>query len=465
MWSVLDQALFAGANFVVNVLLARWLSPEAYGAYTVAFTVFLLFSTLHQGMLTEPMLVFGPGRFKDRLPAYFGTLLRGHLGVSAIGFAVLGAGALGTWAFGGPLALTVGLLAIAIAQGGILLTWLTRSMQYVTFEPQRSAVAGAIYAVLLLGGVAALYAAGVIGEVESTDVLLAVGVTGAAGLLSGLWLVRRGGLWPLPTPEAEVVREARAQHVEYGRWAVASGGLDWVAGYLPIMWLSLAGGLAEAGGLRALYNFALPAVHVFQVLGTLMVPTFVKALEGGTGRRTLGALTALAVVLAGIYGAVLLVAGAPALSLIYDGKFDAYADLMWAVALVPVGIGVVVVLLSCLRAMERPRQLFWARIVALVLTVAPLALLGGVTTARAALLTIVAISLASALAMGIDALRHLGTSGASGPDSASGDGPQSPPPASGDGAGHAHTPEATGEPRLPLHSASPIPPPEAEPWT
>ncbi|HEX8297559.1 MAG TPA: hypothetical protein VF594_00250, partial [Rubricoccaceae bacterium] len=30
-WTVLDQALFSGSNFVVNVLLARWLAPEAFG--------------------------------------------------------------------------------------------------------------------------------------------------------------------------------------------------------------------------------------------------------------------------------------------------------------------------------------------------------------------------------------------------------------------------------------------------
>src|ERR1039458_1635907 len=30
--SVLQQGLFAGAHFVTNVLLARWLAPSAYGA-------------------------------------------------------------------------------------------------------------------------------------------------------------------------------------------------------------------------------------------------------------------------------------------------------------------------------------------------------------------------------------------------------------------------------------------------
>ena len=422
VWSVLDQGLFAGANFVVNVLLARWLSPGAYGAYTVAFTVFLLYSTVHQGFLTEPMLVFGPGRFRQRLPAYLRELLHGHVVITAAGFALLAAGALVAWATGSPPALVFGLLGVGAAQIGILLTWLTRSSAYVTFEPKRSAEAGGVYALLLLGGMAALAAGGLLGPSESGDVLLAMAVTGVAGLVSGFWLLRRSDLWPLPPRDPALGAEARDAHLTYGRWAVASGGVDWVAGYLPLMWLSVAGGLAEAGGLRALYNFALPAIHVFQVLGTLMVPTFVAALARGHGRRTLGMLLALALALAGAFGAVLVVAGGPLMHLIYDGKFDAYADQLWLVALLPVGIGLVVVLLSCLRALERPRLLFQARCVALALTLVPAALLGGVTTARGALLMIVAISGVSAvlLLVGAEIILRRRASG-EGPDDRPGD--------------------------------------------
>ena len=78
VWSVLDQGLFAGANFVVNILLARWLSPEAYGSFAIAFSAFLLAGTLHGGWFVEPMLVFGAGKFESRFPAYVRMLLREH---------------------------------------------------------------------------------------------------------------------------------------------------------------------------------------------------------------------------------------------------------------------------------------------------------------------------------------------------------------------------------------------------
>jgi hypothetical protein len=68
----------------LNVLLARWLVPQDYGAFTVAFAVFLLIGTFHTALLTEPMLVFGPSRYEGRFSEYLGALLYGHLSFTAL---------------------------------------------------------------------------------------------------------------------------------------------------------------------------------------------------------------------------------------------------------------------------------------------------------------------------------------------------------------------------------------------
>jgi len=59
IWAIIDQALFSGANFIVNILLARWLSQEQYGAFAVALSIFYLLAGFHTAVLTEPMMVFG----------------------------------------------------------------------------------------------------------------------------------------------------------------------------------------------------------------------------------------------------------------------------------------------------------------------------------------------------------------------------------------------------------------------
>src|ERR1041385_6143479 len=38
--AVLDQGLISGSNFLIGILLARWLLPAQYGAYGLAFEIF-----------------------------------------------------------------------------------------------------------------------------------------------------------------------------------------------------------------------------------------------------------------------------------------------------------------------------------------------------------------------------------------------------------------------------------------
>src|SRR5579862_7401432 len=76
--AVTDQAFFAGTHFLLNVLLARWLTSAEYGVFALTYSVFVLFASLHSATFVEPMLVFGAGKYSDRLAEYFGILIRGH---------------------------------------------------------------------------------------------------------------------------------------------------------------------------------------------------------------------------------------------------------------------------------------------------------------------------------------------------------------------------------------------------
>src|SRR5580700_7287419 len=80
--ALVDQGVFAGSNFVMSILLARWLSPEQYGMYAVAFAILLFLLNFHQGLMLEPMLVFGSSVYRDCLRGYVEVLLLLHVGLS-----------------------------------------------------------------------------------------------------------------------------------------------------------------------------------------------------------------------------------------------------------------------------------------------------------------------------------------------------------------------------------------------
>ena len=355
VWTIADQALFAGSNFLVNVLLARWLVPEAYGAYTVAYTFFVLLGTVQAGVLLEPMLVFGPRRFDGRLQSYLRLLLSVHGKIGLAGGVLMGLGAAAAWAFGAPV-LATALGALALAQVLILFQWLMRAACYIRTQPQLAVAAGVIYAVLLLGSAAALNAVGAL------TVATAIGAMAGASLVSALFTAWRLRIPARRTDDGDLRTEAFAKHREYGGWAVGSGGLEWFNGYLPFLLLPLWAGLAETGGLRAVYNLVLPAIHIFGALGHLILPTLVRARETGTdavlARR-------LALWLGGgciAYGIAVGLGGPALLSVLYEGKYDAYAGILWVAAFVPLALMGPHLVQALLRAREQPRQVFMARV-------------------------------------------------------------------------------------------------------
>src|SRR5579859_464681 len=81
--AILGQGAFAGSHFLMNVMMARWLPPEQYGAFALAYSGFLLFLMLYSACVYEPLIVFGSGRYAGRFQEYFGLLARGSVLVLA----------------------------------------------------------------------------------------------------------------------------------------------------------------------------------------------------------------------------------------------------------------------------------------------------------------------------------------------------------------------------------------------
>ncbi len=354
VWTVVDQALFAGANFAVNVMLARWLDPAGYGAYTVAYTVFLLLGTVHGGYLIEPMLVFGAGRFDSRLERYLRLVLGGHARFSVAFAAILVAGAGAAYLAGSHL-LATALAAFSVAQAAILFQWTMRSACFVRTQPVQAAISDGLYAVVMLAGVTALQ------MTSRLDVATAIALVAVASLAAGTVTAVKLGVPLRRLPDDDLERDAQEQHRSYGGWAAPTGALEWFNGYLPVLLLPLWAGLAATGGLRALLNLVLPVLHAAGALVKLLVPVFVRARDTAARHRLALRVGGLMVLGAVAWAVVIGVFGAEILTLIYDGKYDDFSGYLWLVGLLPLAAVVSNVAMALLRAEERPEAVFAAR--------------------------------------------------------------------------------------------------------
>jgi O-antigen/teichoic acid export membrane protein len=359
--AVVDQALFAGAQFALNIVLAWWLSPSGYGAFAVAYSMYLLAVAVHNALLVEPMIVFGSGRHFDERRNYLGIVIRAHwLLTIPIGLLLFAGGVVVSRIYS--LDVAHALYALSLALPLTLFAELTRRAFYIEMKPGRAAAGGAVYFCTLLGLVLWLRTAGFL-----TPAIAILAMGAAALLTSGLQLVWLHSLWPHGTQKL-LSRGVASEHWGYGRWVLAAVFPSWTLLNLYYMVLPAWFGLKEAGALKALMNLAMPASQSVVAFGGLVLPLLVRHRNKG-GARQLGQTVRRVATLflsgAAAYLLLLWVFHVQIMSLLYAGKYLEYAGLpVFLVGLVPLVTACTVTLVGASSASERPDRIFWANVVA-----------------------------------------------------------------------------------------------------
>lgn len=274
-FSLLDQVIASGGNFLVSILLARWLVPSEYGAFSVAFEVFLFATLFHNALILEPMKVLGARRFAGRIGMYLRAQLVLHALVAGMAGGGLILAGLLFEARGNQVA--PALIGFGVAFPFILLFWLVRHGAYVQTRPIMALKSSATYAVVLCTGLALLWSGGWISAWRTG---LLMGVAGlSAGALSSRSLF---GQEPGTAVSRVVLREISREHWRYGKWVMAAGLLGWLssAAYTPIV--AAWSGLEVAASLRAVQNLMLPMSQILTALAILLLPAVSqRALSGG----------------------------------------------------------------------------------------------------------------------------------------------------------------------------------------
>jgi O-antigen/teichoic acid export membrane protein len=365
VWAITDQGLFALANVLLNVLLARWLPPNEYGAFAVAYSCFLFIGTFHTALLTEPLLVFGPGKYAKQARGYLALLLRGHwLLTAAGGLCLTIAGAV--FYSRGFRPLSQALLGLAIVTPFSLLMWFGRRAAYVRFKPRLAMIASAGYLVLLGGGLIGLK------QLHFVSIFSAMLILSSVGAICGFWLVRTIRR-TLPEIEENVTpRPVATDHWRYGRWASPTSVLTWVPLNLFFVVLSILVNLEATGAFKALLILILPLLQANAALGSLLLPAMVlRARDDKQFKQLLRTSLVLFAAGACTYSVLIAVFGERLVGLIFGGRYASQTSLLRLLLLIPLLDGVTVVLSHALRSLQLPRRVFWAQltVVLLLLTV------------------------------------------------------------------------------------------------
>ncbi|WP_162787710.1 hypothetical protein [Anaerolinea thermolimosa] len=401
-WAVLDQALFAGSNFLVGVLLARWLEPAAYGAFSTAYSVFMLVGTLHTGLWTEPMLVYGSGRFRESFRGYQRALIADHwrlLFLSTLAFTGVG----GFFLLRGASELGLSFLGLGVATPLILYLWLVRRSAYVLIEPRLAAGGGALYMVLYLGCAGGLFRLGWLNEATA---FLAMG--GTALVAGGFIFSRVQKRLPGPDTAEPSPGQVRRLHWEYGRWALLAGALSWVPGNIYYVLLPLFSSLEASATLKALYNLLMPVLHFNGAISSLFIPLFTHAKESKSLRRVCARVLIILLIPACIFWVLLIFEGNQLMFWVYGGRYLESSKLLSWMGLLPVSSVFTGTFGGILRAMERPQKIAGIysinAIISSSLSFLMIPLFGGIIGAGS---TVVIVNLISALLFTISGFKEM----------------------------------------------------------
>jgi len=353
---IADQGMSVGGMFLVNIVLARMQTKEEYGMFALSYSIFTFLSGLQNATILEPFTVYASGRYRDRFPAYWRLMM----GSNVIAGLTLSAGLLLTcllfwWV--APSLNSPSLLGLALSVSFILTGSFLRRSFYVIRQPQLAAKMSLLFfiAVALL-----LWVAAKAREVNGFSVFV---ILALAWVVAGLVFIRN-------LPHAKPARTFRhseprywQEHWTYARWVLATAfvfqfthqGYYWlVAGFLSVK---------EVGELKAMYVLIAPIEQVTISLSFLFLPMLAAKYVTGNKNAFLAfwrRYSLLTLAITATFALAVRVFGSQAIHILYAGKFDELAPMLFLLALVPLVMAIGSTISDAIRAAEKPGLVFYA---------------------------------------------------------------------------------------------------------
>jgi len=309
--------------------------------------------TIHTASLTEPMLVFGPSRYRDRTAAYVRRLTFLHLVLTAGMSVALLSGLLVVALMGSPSGSTPALAGLAVSAPAILFLWLMRRACYIETRPRLAATSGLAYALLVSAGMVLLT------REDALTAASALMAFGLASLVVAWWLKLRLSRFHRPSVATLSLADVATSHWSYGRWALGSGLFGWVPGNLVLLAMPLWHSLDDVATLRVAMTLIMPVLQAEGALAALLTPALVRARLSGQLRSTAKRALTIFFAFSLLYVPLVIGFGSRLAQWLFGDHYQFDRPTLGLLAATPLFIAISLVSAGTLQALERPDQIFW----------------------------------------------------------------------------------------------------------
>jgi O-antigen/teichoic acid export membrane protein len=355
---ILDQGLYSGVNFLVGILLARWFSPEIYGGFSAAYSLFLLLSVAQVALIAEPMSIFGAYQYRYNITSYLNYLLRIQWITSTLGSFLL---ILFTFFISNDVVRDA-MLGMAVALPFILYFWYLRRAFYIEMQSAMAMLMSFIYSILLLLAILLVQSLGLL---TSSIAYLAMGLSSLVAALFalrrlGLRLLGKGGTEAGLNPEI-VKREI----LGFGKWILPAYLAGWFTSLSLPFFITVLLNAQSAGAFRALQNLFLPFQQLLAAITLLMLSWLARQKsEHGSAKlfRATQAAAGITELVAGLYCLLIVIFRRDIVFFLYASEYYSSFDNLVIFLAVSTLLGSAPLILGlALRVLGQPNIILWSK--------------------------------------------------------------------------------------------------------
>lgn len=275
--AAIDQGVISLSNFIATIILARNVDPTQLGVYGVGFVTLRLVRAFQDGLIVQPMNVFGAGMDQDEFKHYATSTSLFQILLAIISATVV---ALCGWALTELGNDTAGPTLFAL---WLPFLWWQMQEYLRRMLYTRGLVLNAVINSVIANGVRIAIMIYLVnqGTLSGVTGLEAIAWGSFVALFPGLWFTRE--FW---SRKLENLRVTWRRNWDFGRWLLGSTLTNWVAvEFYPILTAGLIS-FAAAGAYRALQNLVAPIHLLLRAIDTFLTPR-AASLYGKNGQAAL----------------------------------------------------------------------------------------------------------------------------------------------------------------------------------
>lgn len=364
-FTVFEHVIYSGSNFILNILLARFLTQADYGLFVTVFSIYFFGASIHNAIILEPYSVFFFTKFNETKNQYINnafflsTLLGGVLSIIVILFAA-----------GFLLFMNANYFILSIIFSIYMITsFLEITIRRTYYSLKLYKQIFFISTIRIIISIALVFIFHFLNFLNPQTVFIILVIMTVSIFVIGLFYLKNN--YKLFKQGFLLKNDILFSHWNFGKWALLTSITHWISNYGYLLIIGYFVSLKELAGFKAVQNIINPLNLFSTAIGTFLITFFSSNMYKGKSWVSMHANRMANLATFGIAIIVLIVylLHNEIIIFLYGGKYIDYSYLLIYLIFTTILTFRTNVLSMVLRSMEKTRDIFISNLITSISTI------------------------------------------------------------------------------------------------